>query len=172
MKKAIVLTALFLSLLSPLFAGLAYMPSYADKIVTHEEIIKSGKNSDNTTILDKKTNLTVKELKKLKQGRLSFKEKLSFILLKKYLKKQNESGSEGQTAFIFGIVAIGFAVLGLILPYLFLISIIPAILAIVFAGFAPIQDNKARVGKLLVWITLGLVGLVLILAVAILAAFF
>jgi hypothetical protein len=147
-------------------------------------------------VLSKIASMKVKELQQLTGRKLSLKEKLGFMLLKRQVKKDNgekmaelfvkkiltkdesikkspgkkaEGSSKGQQALVFGIVGIVLLIAGLFIPYIILGALIASILAIVVGSTAKKEnpdDTKASTGKLLGWITLGLLG-VLVIAVAI-----
>lgn len=144
--------------------------------------------------LEKLGSYTVKDLQKLAGRKLSVKEKVSFWLFKrqlkkhggeavvkiladkqlKYQQKQNkkgkagEPGSNGQTAFIFGLLGALLLVAAFFVPYVIFGSLVSAILAIAIGSVAAKRnpdDAKARTGKLLGWLTLGLFVIILIIAV-------
>jgi hypothetical protein len=123
------------------------------------------------------TSLKLKDVKKLLGRKLTIKEKIGFIVLKHKLKhppKHKDSENKGATSQIFGIVGIALFVIGLFVPYVILASLIAAIIAVVTGSVAKRQnpdDRKAHAGKLLGWITLGLITLLLLLAVALIASF-
>lgn len=172
MRKYLLLLAVLTTCSTSLFAEFAFV-SFHQKIPIHQ-------NRNNVTVIQpdvsilkhKLQNLSLKEYKKLKGGKISFKEKVSFLFMKHYLKKKTEKNNKGQLAFTFGLIAIGSVVLGLFVPYLFLISIITAILAIVYGTLAPKDDSKAKTGKLLGWLSLSLMALFLIIAAIVLAGIF
>ena len=148
-------------------------------------------------VLEKIATYKLKDLQKLAGRKFTFKEKVSFWLLKGKIKNSGtngfskslagkilnksvarkhksanpaEAGSLGQTAFIFGLIAAGLLVAGLFLPYIIIGSLVSAILAIVLGTLGSKKDPsdaKAKVGKLLGWITLGLI--VILFAIVILA---
>lgn len=126
-------------------------------------------------ILRKKiAKLKVKDLQKLTGRKFSLKEKIAFLLLKKKLKqKPKETSSQGQTALTFGIAALTLLVIGLFVPYVILGSLVASIIAIVTGSSAlkkDPSDRKAHSGKLLGWITLGLIVFLLILAAIIVSS--
>jgi cytochrome c-type biogenesis protein CcmH/NrfG len=123
--------------------------------------------------------LKIKDIQKLTGKKFTLKEKIAILILKHKIKRQQkraareEKKSEGQTAFTFGIIALVLLIAGLFLPYVILGSLIAAIIAIVTGSMAKKKDpndRKAHAGKLMGWITLGLIALLLALAVALLAA--
>lgn len=117
--------------------------------------------------------MKLKEFQKLVGRKLTIKEKIGFFVLKHKMKHQQQGAdTQGQTAYILGLVGLGLFVIGLFVPYVMLGSIVAAIMAIVTGSSAMKQDGdnrKARAGKLLGWITLGLIALLLILATIVLA---
>lgn len=145
-------------------------------------------------VLDKLASLTVRDAQKLAGRKFTLKEKLSFWFLKQQIKqgqkkgfsntliykalqkktakksgpyKKEDAGSKGQTALIFGIGALALLVIGLFVPYVIIASLVSSILAIVIGTIAKKQnssDSKASAGKLLGWITLGLIVLLIIAA--------
>lgn len=121
--------------------------------------------------------LKIKDIQKLTGKKLTLKEKVGFLLLKHKIKRQQKKEEEkdlGQKAFTFGIIAIALFVAGLFLPFVILGSLIAAIIAVVAGSTAKKKDpsnRKAHAGKLMGWITLGLITLFLILAVAVVIAF-
>jgi hypothetical protein len=120
------------------------------------------------------SNLKIKEAEKLLGRKMKLKEKLAFKLyqwkLKKELKKKvDETDKKGETAFILGIVALG----SLFIPYVGIVAIPCAILAIIFGNKAKKinpNDKKAKTGALLGWITLGVFVIAVAVVVAIIAA--
>ena len=154
------------------------------------------------TVLEKIASYKLKDLQKLAGRKFTFKEKVSFWLLKGQIKnsgttsfsknlagkllskstarktkpsKKEEAGSLGHTAFIFGLVAAGLLVAGLFLPYVIIGSLVSAILAIVLGTLGSKKDPsdaKARVGKLLGWITLGLIVILFTIVILAFASIF
>jgi hypothetical protein len=60
------------------------------------------------------------------------KEKIGFVILKHKIKRQAKNNQrQGETAFIFGVAALGLFLLGLFVPFVILGSLIAAIVAIV-----------------------------------------
>ena len=125
-------------------------------------------------IYKKIASLKLRDIKKITGKKLTLKQKIGFLILKKKIKHAgDEDGRQGKTAQVFGILALGLFVAGLFLPYVLLGSLIAAILAIVngsVAMKANPNDKKAHAGKLLGWITLGLIALLLILVIALVSA--
>lgn len=139
-----------------------------------------------TEMLEKIANLKLKDLRKITGRKLTLKESIGFLLLKRQIKrnpdqvsryfmkqvvrkgKDAEGGSKGQTAFIFGLVGAGLLILGFFVPYIIIAAIAAAILAIVLGYIAKKEnpgDKKAGAATLLGWITIGLFLAILIVAV-------
>ena len=120
------------------------------------------------------SSVRVKDLEKIAGRKFTLKEKIAFLILKKKLKHQEDTSSrEGRTAFAFGLAAAAFLILGLLVPYVILGSLIASIVAIVMGSSALKKnpnDRKAHSARLLGWITLGLFGLLLILVAIALSA--
>ena len=153
-------------------------------------------------VLDKIASLKIKDIQKLTGRKMTFKEKITFWLVKQQIKHKSDKGivgslfrklsekktngksdsekgdgatSKGQTAFVFGLVAVGLLILGLFTGYALIGSLVSAILAIVLGSIAKKEnpsDNKAGVAKLLGWITLGLIALLFILVAIAFASIF
>ena len=134
----------------------------ADRPVPHDVLLK------------KITSLKIKDLQKLAGKKLTLKEKIAFLILKERLKhKTGDNQSKGQTALIFGIGAVALLIIGLFVPFVILGSLVSAILAIVVGTVAHKKDrsdNNALVGKLLGWITLGLIALLFLLVIVVIAS--
>lgn len=151
-------------------------------------------------VMEKISSLKVKDAEKMAGRKFTLKERIGFVLLKKQIRnykkngntptlfqklvlkkaekklnkgKKNEPGSKGQSAMVFGIAAIVTLIIALFIPYVIFASLIASILAIVLGSVAKKenpQDTKAGVGKLLGWITLGLIALLVIAAAIVLAS--
>lgn len=130
-------------------------------------------STSNTTInpsedvFKKLTSLKTKEVQKLIGRKLTFKEKVSFLVLK-HAPKRKAQGSKGSTALGFGIAALALILLGLFVPYIILLSVPAAILAIVLGNKAKKQDpsdKKAQTGVILGWIAVGAIALIVVAAV-------
>ncbi len=156
-----VIFSFFLSLATPVQS--ATIPSSTSKIIPIEEMYR------------KIGTMKIKDFQKLAGRKLTLKEKITFLILKhKINHPPKATSSKGQTALVFGIVGLALLIAGYFLPFVILGSLIAAIIAIVTGSSAKRQDpsdNKAYTGKLLGWITLGLIGLFSILAVALIASF-
>ncbi|MFZ9386889.1 MAG: hypothetical protein ACO25B_03320 [Chitinophagaceae bacterium] len=82
--------------------------------------------------------------------------------------KEDETVGLGKTAFILGIASAVTFVAGFLVPALFLASLLSAILAIALGTVAYKRnqsDVKAKTGKLLGWISLGLFAILAILLI-------
>lgn len=125
-------------------------------------------------LLKKIASLKLREFQKLAGRKLTLKEKIGFLVLKHKIKRSpQEASGKGNTAFVFGVVGLGLFVLGLFVPYVILGALVSSILAIVVGSTAYKQDKndrKAHAGKLLGWITLGLIALLFLLAAIVLAS--
>ena len=116
-----------------------------------------------------------KQMQTLVGRKLSFKEKVSLFILKKSKGFRIESKDEekvqtkkGKAAFILGICALA----GLVIPFVVILSLPAAILAVVFgsqAYKANKNDKQAKTGMILGIIFLGLFVLALLLVVALVA---
>ncbi len=131
----------------------------------------------NTTIFPpeevykKLTSLKIKDVQKFIGRKLTFKEKISFLILKHTSGKEVQN-KKGNTALIFALVGVGLFIIGLFVPFVILGSIAGAIVAIILGSNAKKQDpsdNKARAAVILGWITLGATALLLILAAIVVA---
>jgi hypothetical protein len=121
--------------------------------------------------------LKIKDLEKITGKKLSLKEKIELKLLKFTLNKrlrkiglQKEETNKGQLALIFGIIGLA----SLLIPYVALIALPCAIIAIVLGYSARREDpnnKKAKTAIVLGWVTIGIFIVALIIAVAILATF-
>lgn len=120
-------------------------------------------------VLKKIATLKVRDFQKLTGRKLTLKEKIGYGVLKHKIRKQEKEGtSNGQLSLILGIAGLAFFVAGLFLPALFIPSLVSSVVAIVLGSVAKKQnpkDNKAHAGKLLGWLTLGLLALLIIVAV-------
>lgn len=118
--------------------------------------------------------LKVRDVQKLFGRKLTIKEKIGFLILKHRIKHPGDSQTgKGHTALIFGIVGLALFVAGLFIPFVILGSLIASILAIVTGSVAKKKDpsdRQAHAGKLLGWITLGLIAFLLLLAVVLIAS--
>ncbi|HMU46960.1 MAG TPA: hypothetical protein PKC72_11360 [Chitinophagaceae bacterium] len=125
-------------------------------------------------LLKKISDLKVRDFQKLTGRKLTLKEKIGYGVLKHKIRKQKkEDTSNGQLSLILGIAGLAFFIAGLFLPALFIPSIVSSIVAIVLGSVAKKQnpnDNKAHAGKLLGWLTLGLLALLTIVAVIAIAS--
>lgn len=149
-----------------MFAGIflnTKVPAFAATSIS-TDIIKKPLDGGYKNIATMK----LKEFQGLLGRKLTFKEKVGFFVLKHKMKhQQKDADKQGQTAYILGLVGLGLFVAGLFVPYVILGSLVAAILAIVTGSMARKKDGdnrKANAGKLLGWITLGLIVLVYIVA--------
>ncbi len=164
MKKIILISLLF---------SISENPLYSTTIPAASLTIPAVKPGPVEILLNKFISLKIKDLQKLAGRKFSLKEKIAILVLKQKLKhKEGERSNQGQLAMIFGIGAITLLILAFLVPgtgAFFTASLISSILAIVIGSVAKKNDpsdRKAHVGKLLGWITLGLIAL-LVIAVAI-----
>ena len=79
---------------------------------------------------EKLASLKTKEIQKIIGRKLTFKEKISLLVLKHTFKKEAQT-KKGNTALIFGIVGVGLLLIGLFVPFVILGAIAAAIVAIV-----------------------------------------
>ena len=120
------------------------------------------------------TTAKVKDVEKLLGRKLKLKEKLALKFIQwKYkrevTKKADNETDKGKTAMILGIIGVAL----LIVPYLFIASIPLAILAIVFGNQARKvnkKDNKALIGIILGWVTIGIILIALALLIVFLSS--
>ncbi len=133
-----------------------------------------GKTITSDALYNRILSLKVRDIQKMTGKKMSLKEKIGFGLLKHKLKKKYRSEtSKGESALIFGVAALGLLIIGFFVPYVILGSLVASILAIVVGSVAKKQnpdDRKAHAGKLLGWITLGLIALLFTLVAIILAS--
>ncbi len=116
--------------------------------------------------------LRIKDIQKTIGRNLTLKEKVSFFILKQKLKHApKESMDAGDISLIIGIAGLAFLALYFLTPFFMIAAIGSAIVAIVTGHRTRKKDpgNKnAKIGKLLGWIT---VGLITAFFIAILIAF-
>lgn len=112
-------------------------------------------------IYKKIASFRIKDIQKSIGRKLTLKEKIAFIFLKHKLRHAlKESMDAGDISLIIGIAGLAFLALCLLLPYFMIAAIASAIVAIVTGHRTSKKDpgNKnAKIGKLLGWITLGLI---------------
>jgi hypothetical protein len=148
-----------------LFFCIGSGPAISSTIPSSDLIIPVDKKIPNEVLLKKISSLKIKDLQRLTGRKFSLKEKIGFLLLKKRLKqKLHKASGEGKTAFILGITGLALLVVGIFVPVVLLGSLVTSIIAIVMGTNADPSDSYGRSGKLLGWITLGLLGILLILA--------
>ena len=114
------------------------------------------------------------EYQKLVGRKLTIKEKVGFFVLKQKMKHQQDGeDKQGLIALVLGSVGLALFIIGFFAPVVWLGALVAAILAVV-TGSTPSKkdgDNrKARAGKLLGWIILGLMLSLAILAALVFAA--
>jgi hypothetical protein len=73
--------------------------------------------------------------------KLTFKEKISFLVLKHTSGKETQS-KKGNTALIFAVVGVGLFIIGLFVPFVILGSIAGAIVAIILGSNAKKQTLR------------------------------
>jgi len=120
----------------------------------------------------KLASLKISDVQKLIGRKLTLKEKIGLWLLKHTSNKRTQS-TKGSTALGFGIAGVVLLVLGLVIPYVIIGSLIAAILAVILGSSAKRQnlsDKKAETGVILGWITIGCIALIVILAAIFVAA--
>jgi hypothetical protein len=123
-------------------------------------------------IYKKLTSLKVSEVQKMLGRKLTFKEKVSFVILKHASARKAQS-NKGSTALGFGIAGLAILLMGLFVPFLIWLALPVGILAIVLGNKAKRQDpsdKKAHTAVTLGWVTVGVFTLVLIAAVIILSS--
>ena len=167
MRKLLIGAVLFCLVTTPLCSATVFSPA---SVIPTEKIVPGE------SFFNKIASLKIKDLQKLAGRKFSLKEKIAFLVLKHKLNHHSgDSQGPGQTSLIFGIAGLALLIIGLFVPYVILGSLVSSILAIVVGSVAKKKDpsdRKAHAGKLLGWITLGLIALLLILAVLLLAALF
>jgi len=122
---------------------------------------------------EKLASMKVRDVEKLSGKKMRLRDKIAFGIWKHKIKKQESGSSKGKTSLIFGISGLILVVAGLFIPYVILLALAASIIAIVMGADAIRKnpdDRKAGTGKLLGWITLGLICLILILALIYVAA--
>src|SRR5262249_9680161 len=100
------------------------------------------------------TSMKVKDIERITGRKMSLKEKIAFTIVKHRWKKKQGSSNTARTASVFGIIAIVTACI----PYVFVIALPCAILALVFGYKARRKnpdDKKARNAIVLGWISIG-----------------
>jgi hypothetical protein len=126
-------------------------------------------------ITGKIASLRIKDIQRSIGRSLTLKEKISFFILKKKLSHQpKESVNAGNISLILGIASLAFILLALLLPYLLGVSIASAIVAIVTGHRTRKKDpddKNAKIGKLLGWISLGLITAFFIVIIIALSSF-
>jgi len=150
-------------------------PAISSTVPSPGLIIPADKEIPSEIFLKKILSSKIKDLQKLAGRKFSLKEKIAFLVLRKKLNhKSDKTTSKGQTALIFGIGGLVLLVIGLFVPFVLIGSLAASIIAIVVGSSAVKKDpsdSKARSGRLLGWITLGLLVFLTILAVIVVVAF-
>ena len=156
------------------FFGLFACPAISSNVPVPQFSILIEKKHTNEIPPKSISSLRVRDMEKVAGRKFTLKEKIAFLILKKKLKHQEDTSSrEGKTAFAFGLAAVAFLILGLLVPYVILGSLVASIVAIVMGSSALKKnpnDRKAHSGRLLGWITLGLFAFLLILVAIALSA--
>ena len=124
--------------------------------------------------MDRIVKMKIKEVEKLLGRKMSLKEKLAFkiaqLKLKKELKtKAEDKSSKGQTAFVLSLIGLCL----LLVPYGFLASLPLGIVGLVMGSQAKKEnpgDGKAKTAIILSLVTLGVIALAVLLAIAIIAS--
>ena len=163
MRKRIIWSIMICSLLTTSIpAGSAMVPASNNIHIPLGDIYK------------KIASLRIKDIQKSIGRKLTLKEKISFFIVKQKLRhKQKESLNEGDIALIFGIAGLVFLALAFLLPYFMIASITSAIVAIVSGHRLRKKDpdnKKAKIAKILGWITVGLITAFFIIIIIALAA--
>lgn len=143
--------ALFLSCLL-LFAGMA-TPAIASFPLADRPGEIQYPVSKNISVMK------LQDFQKLIGRKLTFKEKIAFVILKYKARHQHSHASTGgKVSAGLGIASLGLALMGgFVSPVLWLAALVAAIFAVVLGSKARRKDpndKDARLGKLLGWITL------------------
>jgi hypothetical protein len=150
------------------------LPAISATLPLSEPITSTDQKVPAEVLRKKIAKLKIKDLQKMTGRKFSLKEKIAFLILKKKLKqKPKETSSQGQTALIFGIAALALLVIGLFVPFIIIGSLVTSIIAIVLGSSAlkkDPNDRKAYSGKLLGWISLGVIVVFTILAAIIISS--
>ena len=164
-----------LPILSLLIIFSSFSNNYNSAVLPHGSFEIVNKSSEKIPITAEKiASMKMKEAEKILGRKLTFKEKLSFKLaqfkIKKEIKaKEKGKSSKGQTAFILSLIGLGI----LFIPYLAIASIPLAIIAIVQGSKAKKEvphDGKAQAAVIIGIVTLGLIAIAIIVAIAWLSA--
>lgn len=165
MRIGITRVIIFCSLLSIATpAASSTIPPSASKTIPGGDIYK------------KIASLKVKDIQKLIGRKLTWKERIVCGLLKHKLKHRGRPADDlnkGETALIFGIGSLVLLLISFLLYPFFFGALGSAILAIVVGSSVLKKDRSdkdAKTGKLLGWITLGLITALILVAVAALNA--
>ncbi len=146
-----------------LFFGLLWcLPSFPSTSPVDAANAMSG-----TEFYTKFASMKIRDIEKLTGKKMRLRERVAFGVWKHKMKKQEKGSSTGKASLIFGISGLILVVAGLFIPYVILAALAASIIAIVMGSDAIRKnpdDRKARTGKLLGWVALGVICLVLILA--------
>jgi len=88
------------------------------------------------------SSLKISQVQKLLGRRLTLKEKISFLILKKKMRKANEDAN-ANTGFAFGLAAVFTLVLGFFVPYVLVGALLFGIFAVVF-GYLGKKENGSN----------------------------
>ena len=145
-------------------------PVLASNVPNSPLVLPEKEIYSNETLPKKMPSLKVKDLERVAGRKLTIKEKISFLILKKKTRNQDAAPrSRGKTALIFGIAGAALLIIGFFAPYAILGSLVASIVAIVLGSSAAKKDpndRKAHSAKLLGWITLGIIIVLMALALA------
>lgn len=119
--------------------------------------------------------LKVRDVQKMLGRKLTFKEKISFLVFRHQLKdRAGTKKSSGQTALMLGILSLALLLGSLFFAPLLFGSLAGGILSLVLGNSAR-QDNpsdkKAKAAILLGWITLGLLALIFLILVIVMTGY-
>jgi hypothetical protein len=163
--------------MKPLLLSLLFTALFLSvQISASAVVVPSAEPTKKTAVTSHKNiaSMKLKEFQQLVGRKLTFKEKIAFLVLKHQMKRHSkDADTEGQLPFILGLTSIGLLVMGLFVPFVIIGSFIAAVLAIVTGGMATKKDSenrKAKAGTLMGWITLAALALLLILAAVVLAS--
>jgi len=163
--------------MKPLLLSLLFTAVFLSvQISASAVVVPTAQTTKKTAVTGHKNiaSMKLKEFQQLVGRKLTFKEKIAFLVLKHQMKRQSkDADTEGQLPFILGLTGIGLLVIGFFVGPVLIGSFIVAVLAIVTGGMATKKDSenkKARAGKLMGWITLVTLALLLILAAIVVAS--
>jgi hypothetical protein len=165
MKKIFLLCTLLCGLISFSYAS---FPSVESTPETRSKKVQQNAAARKVIMQQLSTNVIEQRLGR----KLRFREKMALKVYKWKFKHANlgpetKGSKAGKSSFALGIAGVGLFVLGLFVPYVIIGSLVAAILAVVIgspAYKADPSDKKAHSGKLMGWITIGLIALIFIVA--------